>query len=181
MARKPVVELAQRQMERNLGYWVLRICKLSSEHPLPPWEHGVLDSFLCRLTEGDKVSVGPCLQLCRRWRMATAETWCVVVAQLCFGVVLHWTADAVPLRLKMSDRAHERPSASTGFLRSILNFGIPVSSVNEAAWLLQASCVVGHLRHGSAVAPPILMLAMQTWPSAMRQRCPCPAPSFMVL
>eukprot|EP00891_Asterochloris_glomerata_P000562 jgi/Astpho2/562/Aster-04419 len=52
MARKPVVELARRQMERNLGYWLLRMCKLSAEHG--GWEHTHMDHLVYRITEGDK-------------------------------------------------------------------------------------------------------------------------------
>ena len=70
MARKPVVELAQRQMERNLGYWLLRMCRLSAEHG--GWDHTSMDALVCRITNhGDKVSPGPCLQLCWRRHMSS--------------------------------------------------------------------------------------------------------------
>ena len=65
MARKSVVELAQRQMERSLGYWLLRMCKLGTEHG--GWDHTQLEFLVCTITNHrDKVSTGPCLQLC--WR-----------------------------------------------------------------------------------------------------------------
>lgn len=68
MARKPVVELARWQMERNLGYWVLRMCKLSSEHPLPDWDfHTHISSLVYCISAGDKVSIGLCPELCWWW------------------------------------------------------------------------------------------------------------------
>ena len=78
MARKPVVELALRQMERNLGYWLLRMCKLSAERG--GWDHTQLDAFVCHITtHGDQVRSRPRLQLCWQWHTSSVAQ-CLTMA-----------------------------------------------------------------------------------------------------